>query len=131
MIRKRHKLENQEKIIKPKTDLAIKTDRQKYGKTVAQRIRDYGLSNKWDYFTLTFSPENIDRFDYENVVKHFLFGWKNTDKTKRAGFSAMKYIAVPEFHKAKNEDGKSAVHFHLLVSDFYGELEETVFKHRK
>ena len=56
---------------------------------------------------------------------------KNTDKTKRAGLPSMKYIAVPEFHKAKNEDGKSAVHFHLLVSDFYGDLEETVFKHRK
>ena len=56
---------------------------------------------------------------------------KTQTRQKRAGFSAMKYIAVPEFHKAKNEDGKSAVHFHLLVSDFYGELEETVFKHRK
>ena len=133
LIRKRHKLENQEKIIKPKTDIAIKTDRQKYGKTVAQRIRDYGLSNKWDYFfTLTFSPEKIDRFDYEKCCKAFSLWLKKTQtRQKRAGLPSMKYIAVPEFHKAKNEDGKSAVHFHLLVSDFYGDLEETVFKHRK
>ena len=56
---------------------------------------------------------------------------KTQTRQKRAGLPSMKYIAVPEFHKAKNEDGKSAVHFHLLVSDFYGDLEETVFKHRK
>ena len=84
MIRKRHKLENQEKIIKPKTDLAIKTDRQKYGKTVAQRIRDYGLSNKWDYFFYTYIfSENIDRFDYEKCSKAFSLWLKKTQTRQK------------------------------------------------
>jgi len=70
LIRKRHKLENQEKIIKPKTDLAIKTDRQKYGKTVAHRIRDYGLSPWLALFAL------FALFPFLNFIVGLYFGIK-------------------------------------------------------
>ena len=57
------------------------------------------------FFTLTLSPEEIDRYDYNEAVKR-LGVWLD-NRVRRKG---LRYVAVPELHK----DG--AVHFHGLCN---------------
>ncbi len=67
-------------------------------------IRDIALCNEFThFFTLTLSPEEIDRYDIAEIerrVKNFL---RNISQRKE-----FRYLLVPEFH----QDG--AVHFHGL-----------------
>lgn len=61
-----------------------------------------------NYFvTLTFSPEHIDRDNYDEVIKKFNQWISN--RVKRNG---LKYVGVVERHKKSN-----GLHFHLLTND--------------
>ena len=69
------------------------------------RLYYLARSNKWEWFvTLTFSPEKVNRFDYDACVK-LLSKWLNNCKRKAPG---MAYLVVPEQHKS------GAWHFHGL-----------------
>lgn len=57
------------------------------------------------FFTLTLSPEMINRYDYKEAVKKF--GQWLDNRVRRRG---LRYVAVPELHR----DG--AVHFHGLCN---------------
>lgn len=67
-------------------------------------IFDIARANHWDWFvTLTFSPQEVDRYDYDSVVSRLeMF----TQYLRRYG---CKWLLVPELHK----DG--AYHFHGLL----------------
>lgn len=76
----------------------------------AQRARrnlfDLAACNDFDlFFTLTLSPEEIDRYDYKEAVRRL--GQWLSNRVRRKG---LRYVAVPELHK----DG--AVHFHGLCN---------------
>jgi len=74
-----------------------------------QKIYEITRSNKWEYFiTLTFNPEKVDSFNYDEVVKK-LSKWLNNIKSVYA--PDLKYIIVPELHKS------GRFHFHGLFAD--------------
>lgn len=58
------------------------------------------------FITLTFSPDEINRQDYKEIVKRISVWLDN--RVRRNG---LKYVLVPEYHK----DGES-VHFHGLMN---------------
>lgn len=71
-----------------------------------RRLFDIALCNDFDlFFTLTLSPQEIDRYDYGVAVKR-LSVWLD-NRVRRNG---LRYVAVPELHK----DG--AIHFHGLCN---------------
>lgn len=71
------------------------------------KIYDLARSNVWDWFiTLTFSPDKVNRFDYDECVGK-LSKWLNN---LRRSAPDLKYLVVPELHK----DG--AYHFHGLLA---------------
>ncbi len=68
-------------------------------------------SNVWEWFiTLTFSPDKVDRYDFDSCTKKL----QNWLIMCRRICPDMKYILVPELHK----DG--AYHFHGLFADCDG-----------
>jgi len=72
------------------------------------RLFDYVRCN-WDLdcmFTLTFDKEQIDREDYDAIVRKV--GEWFANRVRRKG---LKYIAVPEYHA----DGKG-IHFHSVCN---------------
>lgn len=72
----------------------------------AKRVYELCACNEFRYFfTLTLSPEKIDRYDYKAIIERFRVWASNL--VQRHG---LRYVAVPEFH----QDG--AVHFHGLAS---------------
>ena len=74
-----------------------------------QNIYEISRANKWEYFiTLTFNPEKVDSFNYQDVVKK-LSVWLNNLKARYS--PDLKYIIVPELHKS------GRYHFHGLFSD--------------
>lgn len=82
-----------------------------------QNIYDLARGVKWDWFiTLTFSSENVDRFNYsacsELVLKF----------TQSLRWYNCKYLIIPEQHK------KGSWHFHGLVK---GELPVKIAKSAK
>lgn len=73
------------------------------------KIYEITRANKWEYFiTLTFSPEVVDRYNYDDITK-VLHNWLKNIKQNYS--KDLKYIIVPELHK----DG--AYHFHGLIAD--------------
>lgn len=71
-------------------------------------IYEYGYSNTWEwFFTFTFSPDYLDRYDYSACYKSIS---KFLDNYKYRYSNELKYLVVPEQHK----DG--AWHFHGLLS---------------
>lgn len=69
----------------------------------------------FNYFiTLTFDPQQVDSFDYEQVTKK-ITNWLNSLKKKKKD---LRYIGVPERHKS------GRYHFHFLMSR---ELEEYLY----
>lgn len=71
------------------------------------RVRRLALANDFRWFvTLTLSPEKVDRYDADQVVRK-LSTWAH-NQVRRKG---LKYILVPERHK----DG--ALHFHGFFND--------------
>lgn len=74
-----------------------------------QKIYEITRSNEWEYFiTLTFNPEKVNSFDYDEVVKK-LSKWLNNIKQRQS--PNLKYIIVPELHKS------GRFHFHGLFAD--------------
>lgn len=72
------------------------------------RVYHLSRSNVWDwFFTLTFSPEKVDSFDYECCVKAL----KSWIDTIRRSSPDIKYILVPERHKS------GRFHFHGLFAN--------------
>lgn len=79
-----------------------------------QKIYEITRANEWEYFiTLTFNPEEVNSYDYTEVVKK-LSKWLNHLKERQA--PNLKYIIVPELH----ESGR--FHFHGLFADI-GNME--------
>lgn len=73
------------------------------------KVYELSRSNTWEYFfTMTFAPCKVDRYDYE-VCSKKLAKWLNN--TRRRYAPDMVYLVVPERHK----DG--AFHFHGLFSN--------------
>lgn len=69
-------------------------------------LYDLAICNDFDmFFTLTLSPDKIDRYDYKTAVR--MFGQWMDNRVRRKG---LRYVAVPERHK----DG--AIHFHGLCN---------------
>ena len=71
------------------------------------RLLDFALCNEFECFvTLTLDKNNIDRTDYNAIIKKL-----NTWLDNRVRRKGLCYVGVPELHK----DG--AIHFHLLCND--------------
>lgn len=78
------------------------------------KIFDIARSNKWEwFFTLTFNPDKVDSYSYDEVT-YKLSKWLNN---MRRTCPDMKYLVVPEQH----ESGRW--HFHGLFSN----VEDMVF----
>ena len=76
-------------------------------KSTKKKVYDYAKSNEWEWFvTFTFSPDKVNRYDYDECTK-YLSKWFNNLKRSSP---ALSYLVVPEQHK----DG--AYHFHGLFS---------------
>lgn len=72
------------------------------------KIYDVARCNHWEwFFTLTFNPEKVDSFNYDETTQK-LSKWLNNMRTK---CKDMKYLVVPEQH----ESGRW--HFHGLFSN--------------
>lgn len=71
-----------------------------------EQIFDITMCNDFDYFvTWTFSPEVVDRSDFQAIYKK-LGKWLNNMVERKN----MTYIIIPEFHKDKKN-----IHFHGLI----------------
>ena len=76
-------------------------------KRTKKKVYDYAKSNEWEWFvTFTFSPDKVNRYDYDECTK-YISKWFNNLKRSSP---ALSYLVVPEQHK----DG--AYHFHGLFS---------------
>ena len=76
-------------------------------KRTKKKVYNYAKSNEWEWFvTFTFSPDKVNRYDYDECTK-YLSKWFNNLKRSSP---ALSYLVVPEQHK----DG--AYHFHGLFS---------------
>lgn len=79
-----------------------------------RKVYDMVKSNNWEwFFTLTFNPDKVDSFNYEEVTTK-LSDWLSNMRKK---CNNMKYVVVPELH----ESGRW--HFHGLFAD----VENMVF----
>lgn len=81
-----------------------------------KRARDKAFeiahANNFTYFvTLTLDESKISRYDTAEISKK-LFKWLNNQQQR----NDLHYLIIPEYHKRVNEDGKSAIHFHGLLS---------------
>ena len=93
------------------------TDRERSVKVSADRslqtVYKYARANIWEwFFTLTFNPEKVDSFNYDEVTKH-LSKWLNN---LRRTCPDMKYLCVPEKHQT------GRYHFHGLFANV-GQLD--------
>lgn len=72
------------------------------------RVYSLARANTWDwFFTLTFDPEKVDSFNYDECVKK-LGKWLNN---LRRDCPDLRYIVVPEKHKS------GRFHFHGLFAE--------------
>lgn len=87
-------------------------------KRAKNKIYDYARSNMWTHFlTFTFSPEKVDRSNYEECKKK-LTKWLDNISQRYCG-GELKYLIVPELHK----DGIN-YHFHGLLANCDGIIFE-------
>ncbi len=85
-------------------------------KRSADSIYGYLLTNEWDYFfTLTFSPDQVNRND-DNAVKELWTRFAH-NFTRRKAFKDVKILCVPERHEACEEYPRGALHFHCLFGN--------------
>lgn len=81
---------------------------QKSMSRTMQHIYHICRSNQWEWFvTLTFNPEKVDSFNYDECTKR-LSKWLNNIRSRQA--PDLKYVMVPELHKS------GRFHFHGLWS---------------
>lgn len=79
-------------------------------KRARDKAYEIAFANDFEWFvTFTLSPEHIDRYDKEEILRRFK-KWLNNTSSRRN----MVYLMFPEYHEDK------AVHFHGLIS---GDLE--------
>ena len=72
------------------------------------KVYDYARANMWEwFFTLTFNPDKVDSFNYDEVTQK-LSKWV---RNLRRVCPNMKYVVVPEQHKS------GRWHFHGLFSN--------------
>ena len=77
-------------------------------KRTLNNVYDISRCNNWDLFvTLTFNPEKVNSFDYDEVSKKL----KNWLIVLRRNNKDLKYIIVPELHKSRR------FHFHGLFAN--------------
>lgn len=87
-------------------------DKRKHSISVSRsrtirKVFDYSACNDFSYFlTMTFNPQLVDSFNYDECVKK-MSNWLKNFRITKASFS---YIGVPEKHKS------GRFHFHFLVS---------------
>ena len=87
-------------------------------KRAKNKIYDYARCNIWTHFlTFTFSPEKVDRSNYDEC-KSKLTKWLN-NISQRSCNGNLKYLIVPELHK----DGIN-YHFHGLLANCDGIIFE-------
>lgn len=80
------------------------------------KIYDYCRCNDFEWFcTFTFSPDLVDRYSYDAIVKKYQ-RWMDNFKRRKA--PQMQYVVVPELHKDK------AYHLHALLKN----VPESAFK---
>lgn len=73
-----------------------------------ETVRRYAFANEWEWFcTLTFNPEKVDSYNYQECVNK-LSVWLNNARRKEPD---MRYLWVPELHKS------GRFHFHGLMSN--------------
>ena len=74
-----------------------------------QTIIEYARANDWEWFiTLTFNPDKVNSFDYDECYKKVYTFFNNLRKRKAPD---IKYLCVPEQHKS------GRWHFHGLMSN--------------
>lgn len=74
-------------------------------KRTRQKIYEYAFANDWTnglFFTITFNPELVDSFNYDECYKRVYQFLKNVKRQN----PEFKYIFVPELHKS------GRIHFH-------------------
>lgn len=92
---------------RPKYKSSVKENIARSQRRAKNALFDLIACNQWDYFiTLTLSPNEIDRNDYQAIIKKL-----NTYLDNRVRRNGLKYIGVPELHK------NGGFHFHFLVND--------------
>ena len=102
----------------PKTDEEKEYEKLKNLWRIKTKIKDYVLSNDFDYFwTLTFK---VDRHDYDLAFKK-MSNWLRRMKRKYGKFD---YIMIPELHK----DG--AIHFHGVTGGLNAVICDSGVKHK-
>lgn len=89
---------------KKRTGETIERKEKDNAKRAVQVVYDLARSNLFDLFiTLTFNPEKVNSFDYNECAKHVVY---LSDRMYRRGCS---WLMVPEQHKS------GRYHFHGLV----------------
>lgn len=93
--------------IKETSDAMQERSRKVSMARTVNRVYYLTRSNVWDWFvTLTFNPDKVDSFSYEECVKR-LSKWLNN--CRRAS-PKLKYLVVPELHKS------GRYHYHGLFA---------------
>lgn len=76
-------------------------------------VYEVAICNDWDYMiTITFSSENVDRFDLQAVFLELRYQLKYLKYL----YPRFNYLLVPEYHVKVDEFGRRAIHFHGLIS---------------
>lgn len=69
----------------------------------------------WEYFcSLTFSPDTIDRTDFQLCMKK-VRAWLNNQR--KCHSPDLRYLCVPEAHSRTEANGLPAWHVHILLAD--------------
>ena len=97
----------------------IQTDSKKHSilnskNRTIKMIYDLARANNWDYFvTLTFNPQKVNRYNYDDCVN----AMRNYIKTLKKYCPQFQYLIVPELHSDKR-----AWHMHGLIKNIDGSL---------
>lgn len=76
------------------------------------KVRDIALCNEFSHmFTWTIDPNMVDRFNPQEVYKKVRIFLSNM--VQRCDFQ---YIAIPEYHKKPDEQGRRGIHLHGLCT---------------
>lgn len=75
-------------------------------------VIDIALSNCFTHmFTWTLDSDKVDRYDPDDLYRHLRSFLSNM--SRRHGFQ---YVAIPEYHKQKDNEDRPAIHIHGLCN---------------